>query len=405
MIVWLYPAAWAGLLAVAGPVIVHLLRRQRAPRMVLPTVRFVSLRDQSAVRLRMPSDPGLLLLRAAIIACAALALARPLFLSDARSAAWAQRTARAVIVDRSDSARGLVSDEAVTAATRAADPVIEIETVDVASSLKHASTWLSQSPPARREIVVLSDFQHGSLTGADVRTVPKGIGLLLISFAPGTGTARDVPSVRMLAPDGVLNARAHFDAERTVVSYQPAAGPFEGLDTVAPPPIVDRLNRVVSRAGAFAPSPTQPVVLRFQQTRPATTPSSPVRDWTFAAGQRLLRTPAIAGVPVNVAGVAGALVIDADVTAQSLEAAELVKAALDARPDPEALAEFETARIPATVLAGWSREPASPEPEAWQHSDESDGRWLWAAALMLLGLESVVRRSAAAVREKDARAA
>ena len=54
--VWLAPAALVGLAAALGPLIVHLLRRQRARTLVVPTVRFIPAVDQSVVRVRMPAD-------------------------------------------------------------------------------------------------------------------------------------------------------------------------------------------------------------------------------------------------------------------------------------------------------------------------------------------------------------
>jgi hypothetical protein len=91
---------------------------------------------------------------------------------------------------------------------------------------------------------------------------------------------------------------------------------------------------------------------------------------------------------------------------RSLEAAQLVKAALDARVDAHALAEHEPARIAAATLARWSRAPAPPEAGAWRQSEQSDGRWLWLTVLVLIGAESVVRRSpAAAARRPEAHAA
>ena len=44
------------------------------------------------------------------------------------------------------------------------------------------------------------------------------------------------------------------------------------------------------------------------------------------------------------------------------------------------------------VLAQWQRAPAVGD-SASALNDESDGRWLWAAALILLGLETWMRRS------------
>jgi hypothetical protein len=90
------------------------------------------------------------------------------------------------------------------------------------------------------------------------------------------------------------------------------------------------------------------------------------------------------------------LLIDVDADAESLEAAGILKAALDARGDRRVLAEHEPERIPSATLARWSREPARPDTGAWRQSDDSDGRWLWLAALVLLGVETFLRRTAAA---------
>ena len=57
MIAWLQPAALIGLLALAGPILIHLLRRQRAPRVLFPSLRFVRPTRTAAVRLRVPSGP------------------------------------------------------------------------------------------------------------------------------------------------------------------------------------------------------------------------------------------------------------------------------------------------------------------------------------------------------------
>jgi hypothetical protein len=402
LIVWLYPLALSALIAIIGPIGVHLLRRQRAPHMILPSVRFIPVLDQSSVRIRTPTDLRLLLLRAAIIGCAALALARPLFLTDAVRAAWAQRTARVVVVDTGASARGSVSPEAIRAAALSADPVVTIETPDVGPALEQAAAWLANSPPARREIVVLSDFQQGSITAEDVAQVTAGIGLRLLPPGDPAPATRDLPPTAILNPDGVLDVRSRIDAARTLVRYETATSPAEGLEIVANAADVARLRRVVALAGAQAPSAAQPIVIRFQQPALPATAVARDADWTFAAGQRLLRTPGVSGLPISVAGAGGSLIVDVGVDPQSVAAAEVVKAALDARLDPHALAELEVTRIPGPVLAGWSRDPAPPDPGAWQQSDQSHGRWLWGLALALLGIESLVRRSNPAVPDREA---
>ena len=146
--VWLYPAAVASLLALVGPVAVHMLRRQQARRIIVPSVRFVPSLDDSAVRFKRLSDPLLLLVRSAVIACAALALAQPLILSEGRMNAWSARTARVVVVDRSQSARGAVSSEAIAAEASSADPSATVETAELGSGLDQASAWLAVAPPA-----------------------------------------------------------------------------------------------------------------------------------------------------------------------------------------------------------------------------------------------------------------
>ena len=61
--VWLLPAALAGLTLLAGPLALHLLTRHRARRLPFPTLRFVPPSNTAAVRLRQPTDVWLLILR------------------------------------------------------------------------------------------------------------------------------------------------------------------------------------------------------------------------------------------------------------------------------------------------------------------------------------------------------
>ena len=101
---WINPAALAGLAAVAGPVLVHLLRRQRATHgsRSQPSGSWRRL-TSAAARLRNPSDLLLLSLRIAIVAAAAIAAAQPMLMTGWRRAAWEQRINRALVVDDSES--------------------------------------------------------------------------------------------------------------------------------------------------------------------------------------------------------------------------------------------------------------------------------------------------------------
>ena len=172
MIVWQNAAALWALPLAAVPFIVHLLRTHHAKRVAFPSLRFVQPSRTAAVRMRLPSDVPLMLVRIAIVALAVGALAGPIVLTEARTAAWNARTARAVVVDVSDSMR--VADgsavppegaaaEAAAAELRTATYARRIDTRDMEDGLARASRWLAASPPARREVVVISDLQRGTL--------------------------------------------------------------------------------------------------------------------------------------------------------------------------------------------------------------------------------------------------
>lgn len=95
-----------GALAVALPIAIHLLSRRRARRMAFAALDFVmraKRRKVTSIRLRQLL---LLLLRMAIVACVAFAIARPLLKKqEAVAAAASTRTAAAIVLDASLSMR------------------------------------------------------------------------------------------------------------------------------------------------------------------------------------------------------------------------------------------------------------------------------------------------------------
>jgi len=317
-----------------------------------------------------------------------------LWLGDARTEAWANRTARVVVVDASNSARRGISNEAVAAERSSADPAVTIESADLPSALKRASQWLSTAPPARREIVVLSDFQRGALSEADITAVPRELGLRFVpTAAPGGGNA---PTVRTLAAEGMVDGRVSLEDGRTAARYVPSDGGLDGLRLLAAPGDADdvrALVRVVSRAGAVAPDPSQPVVVRFRGGEGLPPASHAADGWSFAAAQRFLRSMRPVDTRLEVFSTADALIVDVDAEPSSLIAAQVVKGALDARLDSSLLRESEPETISQDRLSAWTREPAPPDPAQWQHTDDSDGRLFWGLALLLLGAETFMRRS------------
>ena len=407
MILWLNPWALLGLASIAAAVLVHLMRRRLARRVVVPTVRFFAEAEQSAIRVRRIADPLLLLVRSAVLAAAALALAQPLLMTEARRAGWERQIARAVIVDVSDSMRSADLAGSLEAERASADRVTVIESKEMAPALARAAAWLTDGPPARHEIVVLSDFQLGALGVDELARVPKETGLRFVRVEPPSLPSHS--SRRILTAGGTLHADTELAGGRTAVSYRLDAVSREGLELVTAPddaPAIGSLLRVVETAGAAAPSADRPLTIRFRGA-----PNEPARrisvdDWRYGASLRLLDAVRDLGVAVEVSAASqGALAVTTDASPGSLVGAQVLQAALDACVDSAAIAEQETERISDETLAGWSRVPATPGPAAWRRVEQTDGRWFWAAALVLLAVEGYVRRTTRKAPVAEAHAA
>ena len=97
--IWLNPAAWFALAAVAAPILIHILIQRRAERLPFPTLRFLQPTRLAAIRRHLLEDLPLLAVRAAILAAAVAALAGPLLVTAARRAAWDRRVVRAVVLN------------------------------------------------------------------------------------------------------------------------------------------------------------------------------------------------------------------------------------------------------------------------------------------------------------------
>jgi len=160
---WINAAALAALVAVLGPIVVHLLRRQRSRRVPFPTVQFLVSTRAAAARIRTPSDLLLLALRVAIVAAAAVAAAQPFLATGWRRAAWERQVARALVIDTSESMAPVASRvaDAVAAERQAIQGAREIRTGDLRAGLKQAASALDDGEAGRAEIVVFSDFQRG----------------------------------------------------------------------------------------------------------------------------------------------------------------------------------------------------------------------------------------------------
>jgi hypothetical protein len=209
---WLAPWAWVGLIAVAGPVLVHWLARQQADRLRFPTLQFLVATPPVSVRRHRLRDLPLLLVRMLIVVLATAALAQPVW---PRPTAPAARPARAIVIDTSASLSRVMADgrpaaaiaretgEALAADARAQGSPAWVESgADVASAVARAAAWVTRQP-APRELVVVSDFQVGALVASDLDVVPADAG----SGPPCSRCSR--PSGGCAAPRPRHQPRAH----------------------------------------------------------------------------------------------------------------------------------------------------------------------------------------------------
>ena len=403
MIQWLLPAALAGLALALGPLLVHLLRRRQSRRAIVPTVRFVPAVSQSALRLRTPDDLLLLVLRTGAIAAAAVALAGPIVLTAERRRAWDARTVRAVVVDTSASVSSAASAGIIAAELQTGHASRRIDSDRIADGLRRAAAWLPTAPPGRREVVVISDFQHGSISASEVRTLPDGVGLRFVR----TQTA---------PPDRIDGGHEMFDGrpgDRSIslegwttsvmVSGPSSASPSLRIEGASADEAA-KLERIVRMAGVSWPRTAGMTVVRFGA-------AGGVADEGGATGSaappalRLLADQVVAGIPFSVSTDGDRLVVSTSVVPSSFDAAALVQAAIGSWRDPDAHVDAEVQSLPEATLEAWSRPPGPADPSAWRHAERSDGRWFWLVSLICLAGEWWVRGRPTAVEARHVRAA
>ncbi len=277
MIGWLNPAALWALPLAAAPVLIHLLRTHHATRMAFPSLRFVPPSRTAAVRMRLPSDVALMLVRVAIVALAVAALAGPIVLTAARTAAWNSRTARAVVVDTSDSmgvpdatgvAPARAAAEGAAAELASATYGVRLDARDLRQGMARASAWLAASPPARREVVVVSDFQRGGLASSTSSSMASGIGVRFVPVGRRAETS-SFEGARLLGAGDVAAREQTIEttAETTAVGVRPSvSGEAPGLRLIGPPDAereLARLRRVLALAGTFASAAEQPIAVQL----------------------------------------------------------------------------------------------------------------------------------------------
>jgi len=418
---WGNPLAWLGAVAIAIPILVHLLATFRARRLPFPTLRFLPEAMPAAVRARRLEDWPLLVLRCLIVAVTVAALAQPWLALEGRDPAAGRAAALAVIIDSSDSmARRTAGGEpALEAARQAAADLVEgappstaiesIESPDLAAGVAAAQAWLDA---ARRdeggaaEIVVISDFQRGSIAAEDLSAVPEATGIRLVKIEVAGEPVVELPALR--AGDRAWSASATLDAGETSVvwSERPASA-----DSVAES--IQWLAAESEAAGAGAAAAAASRVVPVPNNAPAhpvtiVWPQAPGRSALLAASgppDEPWMADVLAALPAGSA-ITGAshdsrLLLFAGAEPGSLASASLIAALRRAAGTKlTALAELEPGAVDDAVLRSWERSPAAePAPAG------NDGRWLWLLALGLLLVEQWVRRERPAAKEAPSRGA
>ena len=235
---FLTPLFWAGLAALAVPVIIHLTQRQRSEVTAFPSLMFLRKVPFKTSNRRRIRHPLLFALRCLAIALIVAAFSRPFFQASAATAGESARDV-VILVDNSASLRyegrwdraldearavaGALSDgdraALVTFNERAAEEISltadllslgaaidRLEPTDlgtrIEAGLQLAGRILDQSERADREVVLITDFQRSGWEDQGRSRLPDGVTLTPVSLA-GEGDANlAVADARFSGGDG-----------------------------------------------------------------------------------------------------------------------------------------------------------------------------------------------------------
>jgi hypothetical protein len=262
---WAIPA---GAAALSVPFIVHWLTKPRPTRVPLSTVRFVrEVVQQRRARNRL-RDLLILLLRAAAIALLAAVMARPLIGSRAPAAIGdtQTQTVRVVLLDVSQSmaatsqgiqtfqrARPIAAKQVGYSANAQANLILSAaapqpifdrpstnfstlvdevakakplpQRLQVQASLNVAAEMLANAggDKARRELIVISDFQRSNWAAADFSVLPTETVIQLESVAPAETPAN--LAILRVGSQGRIERGRTFRLEIEVGNYSPSPRP------------------------------------------------------------------------------------------------------------------------------------------------------------------------------------
>ena len=243
--VFLTPLFLIGLLAALIPVAIHLIRREKPPKVMFSTIRFLNKTSKTLVLFQHLQQIALLLLRAAVIVLLVLAFARPLFNQSVARLLDADPQSAVILLDLSMSMRwqdnfDQAKAEALAVVDRlsggdelgliafsgAAEVVRELDTEDgqlreliesfdepgfgstrYYPNLRLADQMLEDSRYENRAIYLISDFQEVGLQGADESwKLAPGVALYLIDV--GSADSENLVLTDVRSPEQLLEDSA-----------------------------------------------------------------------------------------------------------------------------------------------------------------------------------------------------
>ena len=243
--IFLTPLFLIGLLAALIPVAIHLIRREKPPKVMFSTIRFLKKTSKKLVLFQHLQQIALLLLRAAVIVLLVLAFARPLFNQSVARLLDADPQSAVILLDLSMSMRwqenfDQAKAEALAVVDRlsggdelgliafsgAAEVVRELDTeggqlrelIESFSepgfgstryypNLRLADQMLEDSRYENRAIYLISDFQEVGLQGADESwKLAPGVALYLIDV--GSAASENLVLTDVRSPEQLLEDSA-----------------------------------------------------------------------------------------------------------------------------------------------------------------------------------------------------
>jgi hypothetical protein len=423
---WQNPWAWLGLLALAAPILIHLLARRSARVQRFPTLRFLEATRLLPARSTRLSDLPLLLVRLAIVAVAVAALAQPLLRTANRQRNLGRTLARAILVDTSasmlqlmptgESGSAYARREAARLAGEAQAGVV-VETSDPARQIAGASSWLGKRA-ARRELVVISDFRLGAIDPADFTAVPAEMGIRLLRV----DTRSDSAPVDVITRSGAIEtiARVTIQPRSTDVQWSARAPSVETpdiqlLSSAAEQATAEAAKEAVARVAAVTqvdPARSSAIVYPgYEQRALVLSSTQPLNQpWMGDVVAALRNHGSLERAARGNVNGRERLLLFTSAGPASIESATLMLSALEALDVAPPAHEHEPDVLPDRVLQELQREPATlvaparpPDRKTARPQDRktrnleddgvSDGRWLWLLVWALLALETWMRRA------------